>query len=105
MIVEFKGEIWQVNTKEDFERMLWLSDSGLLDSYQSIMRDEEDEKEEYRYYKEEWEQLADGYHTAMNDVYNTVYEMGKYCRDTKKLDRNKLMNYIADIINTCDNVL
>ena len=54
MVVEFKGEIWQVNTKEDFERMLWLSDSGLLDSYQSIMRDEEDEKEEYRYYKEEW---------------------------------------------------
>lgn len=104
MQVKFNSEVWDINTKEDFERMLWLSDSELLSAYQYILDIEEDEKRGYIEDKNEWEQIADGYHTAMNDVYNIANDLYSYCKTTNKLNRKALMDYANNIINACLNV-
>ena len=61
----------------------------------------EDKKEEVQ--GDNYELIADGYFQQINQTLNLIEELKEYLIDSKKINRNTIMNKINEMSNTLEN--
>ncbi len=104
-IIERNGKSYNVDYLEDFERLIYFEYPELHEAFQNIKSGFDDDMEGYKDSAEEWERIADGYRTGVEDINHLAHDMYKEFLDKKTINRKKVFDYINQIIKECNNML
>ena len=106
-LLNLNGKSYVVETHDDLRKALYLS--GMDEIYDTICYIDDNNDDEVAIWKDvadEWEMVADGYHSALNTIYNEVEELQSMLLECQKLkNRKEIMQCVNNIIIEVNNVL
>lgn len=92
------------STVEDFEQVMEYNDyKALEETVQAQIKEWEHNNADYKELYEYEERHSDSLYQQNIAVYSMIKDMKYYIQDAKRVDRNKMVNMLNEMLNQLDN--